>query len=37
MTTKQHLLIVKGTWWKDKSVKSLNLAVAHLDEKDRTG
>ena len=32
MTTKQHLLIVKVPI-KDKSVKSLNLAVAHLDEK----
>ena len=32
MTTKQHLLIVKVPI-KDKSVKSLNLAVSHLDEK----
>ena len=32
MTTKQHLLIVKTTI-KNKSVESLNLAVAHLDEK----
>ncbi|MPQ35582.1 protein TrsD [Lactobacillus fermentum] len=32
MTTKQHLLIVKVPI-KDKSVKSLNLAVTHLDEK----
>lgn len=32
MTTKQHLLIVKVPI-KDKSVESLNLAVAHLDEK----
>ncbi|WP_407885062.1 TrsD/TraD family conjugative transfer protein, partial [Furfurilactobacillus curtus] len=32
MTTKQHLLIVKVPI-KDKSGKSLNLAVTHLDEK----
>ena len=32
ITTKQHLLIVKVPI-KDKSVKSLNIAVTHLDEK----